>query len=90
MSNKSKTVKRFGDMSMTWEYVSGSKLNTMVSGKVFKDTNIDTSDVKLTTGLSIEELTYSWVFESRNNFKECFNEWKSTGKLMNFQEIRGY
>lgn len=69
----------------------GSKLNTILGTKAFKQVIIYSDEVQELTGLTIEELVLSWLFLSQNNFKSSLEAWKSNGVLMDFGEIqRGY
>ena len=66
----------------------GSKLNTILGKKTFKQVIVYTDEVQELTGLSIEYLVLSWLFSSRNNFKAVLGEWIDKGKLMDFKEIQ--
>ena len=69
----------------------GSKLNTILGTKAFKQVIIYSDEVQKLTGLTIEELILSWIFSTQNNFTSSLEEWKSSGVLMDFGEIqRGY
>lgn len=75
---------------MTFDIANGAQLNTIIGKKVFQNTEIDNSEVKSTTGLTIEELIMCWIFDNRNNFQKQLREWKDHGKPMNFKEIQGH
>ena len=69
----------------------GSKLNTILGTKVFKQVIVYTDEVQELTGLSIEQLILSWLFLTQNSFNSNLEEWKKSGKLMDFEKIqRGY
>ena len=74
-----------------YDTADGSKLNTILGTKAFKQVIIYSDEVEELTGLSIEELILSWIFSTQNNFKKSLEAWKSNGILMDFGEIqRGY
>ena len=66
----------------------GAKLNSMLGTKTFRLNIIYTDEVREVTGLTIEQLTISWIFSSQNNFKTSLEKWKSSGELMDFREIQ--
>ena len=66
----------------------GSKLNTILGTKAFKQVTIYSDEVQELTGLSIEQLTLCWIFSTQNNFKSSLEAWKSSGVLMDFREIQ--
>ena len=69
----------------------GSRLNSILGKKVFKHEIIYADEVQELTGLDIEQLILSWIFSTQNSFSQSLEEWKKSGKLMDFEEIqRGY
>ena len=71
-----------------YDTADGSKLNTILGTKAFKQVTIYSDEVEELTGLTIEELILCWVFSSQNNFKSSLEAWKSNGVLMDFEEIQ--
>lgn len=75
---------------MNFDAVNGAQLNTILKKNIFKHVDIYNDDVKVETGLSIQELIMCWIFDSTNNFQKELSEWRDNNKLMNFEEIQGY
>lgn len=73
---------------MKTDYVSGTRINTILGKNIFKNENVHNDDVKDATGLSIQDLIMAWIFSSRNNFKKALSEWKNNNKLMDYEYIK--
>ena len=71
-----------------YDTADGSKLNTILGTKAFKQVTIYSDEVEELTGLTIEQLILCWIFNSQNNFKGSLEAWKSNGVLMDFREIQ--
>ena len=74
-----------------YDTADGSRLNTILGTKAFKQIIIYSDEVQELTGLTIEELILCWIFSTQNNFKSSLAAWKKSGVLMDFGEIqKGY
>ncbi len=72
------------------EKADAKRINLMLGVQHFKSHLIIYSDeVQEITGLTIEELFLCWIFSSENGFKESLQQWKSSGDLMDFEQIQG-
>lgn len=63
-----------------------ARLNKMLGADVFTaGVAVDDAVCADTTGLTVNELTRSFIFQSHNNFKEAAASFKASGGLMSIE-----
>ncbi len=67
--------------------IESHRIHKIVGRELFDSEIACNEEVKNATGLTIDELLRGFIFSSRNQFAKELRKWKTTGELMQADEV---